>query len=214
MIIAFGWAFVLSVCFLGVLGVREYQREHRVRFRWQNQFLYELFENRYFHFSPVFFLSIVVIASLGIGWVQQAWQRFTPVPFQWLWILLLLWVIVWSLLAWIKPRMLPWFLLMHIIILVLTWMILAVGIYATYLGPYEALQRFLPWTMTIQWLFQSFLLINPRLRTWYQLERIEEENKKPRVQRPNWFVLAYTTWLSLANGLLFFVSWLIALLIG
>jgi hypothetical protein len=86
--------------------------------------------------------------------------------------------------------------------------------YSFYTGPFQQFQTFFPYSSLLQGLFQSLLILNPKLKQWYQLEQVEEANKKPRFQRPMWFVLAYTTWLSMLNGLVWLLLLQFEILIG
>jgi hypothetical protein len=56
--------------------------------------------------------------------------------------------------------------------------------------------------------------MNPRLKDWALLEKVESTNEKPLYRRPTFFVMAYTQWLSLANVMLWVLLTQIEWLIG
>ncbi|MEY3431477.1 MAG: hypothetical protein RIS53_375, partial [Bacillota bacterium] len=72
----------------------------------------------------------------------------------------------------------------------------------------------LPWTTLGQGIFQLIILLNPRLKDWALLEKVEGTNEKPLYRRPIQFVMAYTQWLSLANVMLWVLLTQIEWLIG
>jgi hypothetical protein len=92
--------------------------------------------------------------------------------------------------------------------------ILFLGSYVTFTSPYPQFQTFLPWTTLAQGIFQLSLLMNPRLKDWALLEKVESTNEKPLYRRPTFFVMAYTQWLSLANVMLWVLLTQIEWLIG
>lgn len=92
--------------------------------------------------------------------------------------------------------------------------ILFLSSYITFTSPYTQFQTFLPWTTFVQGIVQLILLLNPRLKYWALLEKVEGTNEKPLYRRPTYFVMAYTQWLSLANIMLWVLLTQIEWLIG
>lgn len=77
--------------------------------------------------------------------------------------------------------------------------ILFLGSYLTLTSPFARWQTFLPWTTLAQGILQLMLVLNPQLKDWAKLEKVGESNEKPLYQRPTYFVLAVTQWLTMFN---------------
>lgn len=214
MMIALGWFFLLTSIIVGYFLLLHYRQNHHHSFRWQNQFPYELPQNRYFQIPSFLIVVVVLIAGVAVGYFSMLLSLLYLPIYQILGILFLTWMLSFLILFWIRPRQSNWFLILHLLPITLLSLFYFYATYAFYSGPFEQFRFFLPYTSFVQGIVQLLLLMNPRLKTWYQLERIEETNKKPRVQRPTWFVLAYTTWFTLLNGIVWLVLLQLEMLIG
>ena len=212
--IALGWLLFITIGFVTYFFLKHYQFHHRHPFRWQNQFPYELSQNRYFQIPFIFVWVFIFIAALSIGYFSQILTILYLPRYQFVSVLFVLWLMSTTLLFWIRPIHGNWFLWFHLLPISFLILLFFYTSFSFYTGPFEQVQTFFPYTSILQGVLQLLLMLNPKLKHWYQLERIEEQNKKPRFQRPMWFVLAYSTWLTMFNGIVWLMLLQVEMLIG
>jgi hypothetical protein len=105
------------------------------------------------------------------------------------------------------------------LLLVTTYFVSAVAMFflASYIiliTPINPWHPFFPWITLLQGVIQLGLLLNPKLKDWSKLEKVEGTNEKPLYRRPTHFVMAYTQWFTLFNVMIWVLITHIAYLIG
>jgi hypothetical protein len=86
--------------------------------------------------------------------------------------------------------------------------------YIILITPINPWHEFFPWTTLLQGVIQLGLLLNPKLKDWSKLEKVEGTNEKPLYRRPTHFVMAYTQWFTLFNVMIWVLLTQVAYLIG
>jgi hypothetical protein len=105
------------------------------------------------------------------------------------------------------------------LLLVTTYFVSALAMFflASYIiliTPINPWHPFFPWITLLQGVIQLWLLLNPKLKDWSKLEKVEGTNEKPLYRRPMHFVMAYTQWFTLFNVMIWVLITHIAYLIG
>jgi hypothetical protein len=113
-----------------------------------------------------------------------------------------------------KTKTIEPYLLLVTTYLVSTAAIFFLGSYVVLITPINPWHSFFPWTTLAQGVIQLGLLLNPRLKDWAKLEKVEGQNEKPLYRRPPQFVMAYTQWLTLLNVMVWVLLTQVAYLIG
>lgn len=112
----------------------------------------------------------------------------------------------------LDPHRIEIFIYLNVVFLVSPWMLF---VWTSY-GLFQSLLTTMPsWLMIVSLslaLIQTFIVLNPKLKQWSQLEKTGS-NEKPLYRRPARFVLAYSQWLTLLNLVVFVIVSLIASLI-
>jgi hypothetical protein len=86
--------------------------------------------------------------------------------------------------------------------------------YIILITPINPWHPYFPWTTLGQGIIQLGILLNPKLKDWAKLEKIEGTNEKPLYRRPTHFVMAYTQWFTLLNVMIWVLLTQVAYLIG
>jgi hypothetical protein len=212
---------VLSIAMFvayGTIGLQHYQKTLKQKFSWQQQLPFELHDllmrpgSRY---QMARWFLIIGAISLFAYWDTVFVKDAFPVSYIFL-IFGSLWLFSFLSLFFFNPLKIEVYILVVALFLMSTTAVLFLGSYLVFLFPFQEWQTFLPWTTLAQAVIQLGLLLNPKLKSWTQLEKISSENlnEKPLYRRPQHFVMAYTQWLSMANMLLWLILIQLESLIG
>jgi hypothetical protein len=166
-----------------------------------------------FTFEPLKALFIFFLVSLFAYWESVFIYPSLPITYV---LLILMIIFLFSTIGifTLQPKRIEIYLGMVTLFTVSIVAILLLSSYITFISPFPQFQTFLPWTTLGQGIFQLIILLNPRLKDWALLEKVEGTNEKPLYRRPIQFVMAYTQWLSLANVMLWVLLTQIEWLIG
>jgi hypothetical protein len=197
-------------------GVQAFTRIKKIPFRFFHHLPYELHD---LYFDPrqrlpyLRYLLIVAVVSLFAYWEGLFVYPSLPISYV---LLAIMTLFLFGLLSifMFQPKRIETYLLMVTLYLVMAVAMLFFASYVLFVSPFGVWQGFLPWTTLGQGVFQLALLLNPTLKQWAVLEKVESGNEKPLYRRPTHFVMASTQWLTLANVLLWVVltqlAWFIA----
>lgn len=203
------WSFwvVSTICY-GLLTFTTYKKIHRRNFRFQQQLPFELHEvlhHRQSRFSVYAYLILLMGISLLAYW-QAIWiQTFSPVTYI-LFIFMVFFIITMLMLFLYQPQKIEVYIFIVSLFYVSAIAMMFLGSYLAFIHPLEQWHSFLPWTTLSQAILQLILVLNPRLKQWAQLEKVESANEKPLYQRPTQFVMAYTQWLTMLNVILWVIT--------
>lgn len=213
MTLALGWGLLGSIVFGLFVLVYAYQHYLKRPFVWQQTFLYELLFFTY-PIPPRLSAMFIWIGSLGIGYFTTLFYEPNDAILTLLWTCSVLWFMSSVVIGWIPIRRTTMFLAWHVGWMIVTMMLLFLAAYVVRVDGRETLPSWIQWTSIVQALFQAGLLLNPRLKTWYQLRNVSDNKEKPLYERPRWFVLAYSEWFTFFNGLIWIVLLQLQILIG
>lgn len=149
-------------------------------------------------FQPLKGLFIFFLVSLFAYWESVFVYPSLPITYVLLTIMIIFLISTLGIFT-LQPKKIEIYIGMVTLYAVSIVAILFLSSYVTFTSPYSQFQSFLPWTTLAQGIFQLILILNPRLKNWALLEKVESTNEKPLYRRPTYFVMAYTQWLSLAN---------------
>lgn len=206
------------ISFFGYLyfSIQSYQQLKKVPYRFQEHLPFEL-HDIYFEsgqrLASLRWLLLVTIISLFAYWESIFVIPTMPLTYGFLalatfFLLSLLGVFITR-----TKRIEPY------LLLVTTYFVSAVAMFflASYIiliTPINPWHPFFPWTTLVQGIIQLSILLNPKLKEWSKLEKVEGTNEKPLYRRPSHFVMAYTQWFTLFNMLMWVLLTQIAYLIG
>lgn len=206
------------ISFFGYLyfSIQSYQQLKKVPYRFQEHLPFEL-HDIYFEsgqrLASFRWLLLVTIISLFAYWESIFVIPTMPLTYGFLalatfFLLSLLGVFITK-----TKRIEPY------LLLVTTYFVSAVAMFflASYIiliTPINPWHPFFPWTTLVQGIIQLSILLNPKLKDWSKLEKVEGTNEKPLYRRPSHFVMAYTQWFTLFNMLVWVLLTQIAYLIG
>lgn len=206
------------ISFFGYLyfSIQSYQQLKKVPYRFQEHLPFELhdiyFESGH-RLASLRWLLLVTIISLFAYWESIFVIPTMPLTYGFLalatfFLLSLLGVFITR-----TKRIEPY------LLLVTTYFVSAVAMFflASYIiliTPINPWHPFFPWTTLVQGIIQLSILLNPKLKDWSKLEKVEGTNEKPLYRRPSHFVMAYTQWFTLFNMLVWVLLTQIAYLIG
>lgn len=206
------------ISFFGYLyfSIQSYQQLKKVPYRFQEHLPFEL-HDIYFEsgqrLASLRWLLLVTIISLFAYWESIFVIPTMPLTYGFLalatfFLLSLLGVFITK-----TKRIEPY------LLLVTTYFVSAVAMFflASYIiliTPINPWHPFFPWTTLVQGIIQLSILLNPKLKDWSKLEKVEGTNEKPLYRRPSHFVMAYTQWFTLFNMLVWVLLTQIAYLIG
>lgn len=149
-------------------------------------------------FQPLKGLFIFFLVSLFAYWESVFVYPSLPITYVLLTIMIIFLISTMGIFT-LQPKKIEIYIGMVTLYAVSIVAILFLSSYVTFTSPYSQFQSFLPWTTLAQGIVQLTLILNPRLKNWALLEKVEGTNEKPLYRRPTYFVMAYTQWLSLAN---------------
>ena len=213
------WTLALVMFFsYGWIGLQHYQKTLKQTFQWWQQLPFELHDllvrpgSRY---GIAKWFLIIGSVSLFAYWDMVFVIDTFPVSYIFL-AFVSVWIISFLSLFFFNAFKIELYLLVVSLFFVSTTAMLFLGSYLTLTYPFQQWQTFLPWTTLAQGIFQLILLMNPKLKTWAQLEKVNGvgTNEKPLYRRPQRFVMAYTQWLSIANVLVWVLLIQLESLIG
>lgn len=189
------------------LGITHYLVIKKTPFRFFQQLPFELHDIYFDHrqrVAPFRFLIVLGAVSLFAYWEGMFIYPSIPLSFV---LLAMMTIFLLSMLGSfiLQPKKIEMYIAMVTLYLVSIVAILFLSSYLTFMSPFSQWQTFLPWTTLGQGILQLLLVLNPRLKQWAVLEKVEAGNEKPLYRRPAHFVMAYTQWLSLANVLLWVI---------
>ena len=206
--------FVLGSGYL-YFGLDQFKRIHQKPFLFHHHLPFELHQAPIafpFKFQPLQGLFLSFLFALFMYWESLFIYPSLPITYL---LLILMLVFLFSTMGIFvfQPKRIEIYLAFVTLFTVSIVAMLLFTSYLTFVSPYIQLQTFLPWTSLFQGIFQLAILLNPRLKDWALLEKVESSNEKPLYRRPTYFVMAYTQWLSLANVMVWVfltqVEWLI-----
>lgn len=211
--------FLILISIFGYLffGLIQFKKIHKTNYLFHHHLPYELNEKETLHgqlFSSQKVLFFFFIVSLFAYW--ETMFVFPGLPISYL-LLLLMVIFLFSSVSVliIHPKQIEIYLMMVTLYLVSYMAVLFLASYITFTSPYTQFHSFLPWITLIQGIVVILLIMNPSLKRWAILEKVNSSsNEKPLYRRPTFFVMAYTQWLLLANVILWVIftqiAWVIA----
>jgi hypothetical protein len=206
------------ISFSGYLyfSTQSYQQIKKVNFRFQEHLPFEL-HDIYFEtgqrLASLKWLLIVTIVSLFAYWESFFVIPTIPLTYG---LLMLATFFLLSLLGVfiIRTRTIEPYLLLVTTYFVSAAAMFFLASYIILITPINPWHEFFPWTTLLQGVIQLGFLLNPRLKEWSKLEKVEGKNEKPLYRRPTRFVMAYTQWFTLFNVMIWVLLTQIAYLIG
>jgi hypothetical protein len=211
------WIFIF-VLLSGYLffGLTQFKAIKKTPYQFHHHLPFELHETPFasmYTFQPLKGLFIFFLVCLFAYWESMFVYPNLPITYVLLALMIIFLISTMGIFT-LEPRKIEMYIWMVTLYGVSIVAILFLGSYVTFTSPYPQFQTFLPWTTLAQGIFQLSLLMNPRLKDWALLEKVESTNEKPLYRRPTFFVMAYTQWLSLANVMLWVLLTQIEWLIG
>lgn len=206
------------ISFFGYLyfSIQSYQQLKKVPYRFQEHLPFEL-HDIYFEsgqrLASLRWLLLVTIISLFAYWESIFVIPTMPLTYGFLALATFFLLSLLGLFITKTKRIEPY------LLLVTTYFVSAVAMFflASYIiliTPINPWHPFFPWTTLVQGIIQLSILLNPKLKEWSKLEKVEGTNEKPLYRRPSHFVMAYTQWFTLFNMLVWVLLTQIAYLIG
>lgn len=211
MVLALGWTFLVVIIGSFLRLATRYRTVKKRPFDWRQEFLVEAANLVVIH--PLFRWVWMLIGTYGVTYFTLVFYVPQLASFFLLWILVLWWWLTACFLVWIEPHKTMLFVNWHAMFMTLTFMMMVFTAFVFWQGPYSRFQSFFPITSLIQASLQLLIILNPTLKDWFRLENVSS-NEKPLYQRPQWFVLAYSEWLSLFNGFVWIILLQLEWLIG
>jgi hypothetical protein len=197
-------------------SIQSYQQIKKVPYRFQEHLPFEL-HDIYFEsgqrLASLRWLLLVTIISLFAYW--ESFFVISTIPLTYGLLMLSTFFLLSLLGVFITrtKRIEPY------LLLVTTFFVSAVAMFflASYIiliTPINPWHPFFPWTTLGQGIIQLGMLLNPKLKDWAKLEKVEGTNEKPLYRRPTHFVMAYTQWFTLLNVMIWVLLTQIAYVIG
>jgi hypothetical protein len=209
---------LIWISFSGYLyfSLQSYQQIKKVPFRFQQYLPFEL-HDIYFEsgqrLASLRWLLLVTVISLFAYWESFFVIHTIPLTYGFLTLTTFFLLSCLGVFIMRTRRIEPYLLLVTTYFVTATAMFFLAS-YIILITPINPWHEFFPWTTLLQGVIQLGLLLNPRLKEWSKLERVEGANEKPLYRRPTQFVMAYTQWFTLFNVMVWVLLTQVAYLIG
>jgi hypothetical protein len=209
---------LIWISFSGYLyfSIQSYQQFKKFPFRFHQHLPFEL-HDIYFEtgqrLASLRWLLLVTVISLFAYWESFFVIHTIPLTYGFLTLTTIFLLSLLGVFIMRTRRIEPYLLLVTTYFVTATAMFFLAS-YIILITPINPWHEFFPWTTLLQGVIQLGLLLNPRLKEWSKLERVEGANEKPLYRRPTQFVMAYTQWFTLFNVMVWVLLTQVAYLIG